>query len=98
MGYNEGVDKETAPQVRKHPEARTTKGDFMDTTTVAHPAREATPTREKGTCSGCGTTTKTLTAPISNARDYEGPMYCLSCNPRFLTLDMHYSSLERLGA
>jgi len=68
----------------------------MDTTTVAQPAHPAP--RECGTCSGCGTTTKTLTAPHSGARDYEGPMYCLSCNPRFLALDMHYSSLERLGA
>ena len=67
----------------------------MDTTTVAHPAPPTT--REKGTCPGCGTTTKTLTAPIPNARGHEGPMYCLSCNPRFLTLDMHYSSLERLA-
>jgi len=24
-------------------------------------------------------------------------MYCLSCNPRFFTLDMHFSSLERLA-
>jgi hypothetical protein len=61
-------------------------------------AQPAPTTREKGTCSGCGATTKTLTAPIQGARDYEGPMYCLSCNPRFFTLDMHYSSLERLGA
>ena len=70
----------------------------MDTSTLAHQPATATTTREKGTCSGCGATTKTLTAPIPNARDYEGPMYCLSCNPRFLALDMHYSSLERLGA
>jgi len=67
----------------------------MDTTTVAHPAPPTT--REKGTCSGCGTTTKTLTAPIQGARDYEGPMYCLSCNPRFLPLEMHYSSLGLLA-
>ena len=67
----------------------------MDTTKSSAPAHPST--REKGTCSGCGTTTKTLTAPIPNARDYEGPMYCLSCNPRFLMMDMHYSSLERLA-
>ncbi len=66
---------------------------------LAHPAPETTPTtRERGTCSGCGTTEKTLTAPKSNAgHGYEGPMYCLSCNPRFFSLDMHYSSLERLA-
>ena len=54
------------------------------------------PTRERGTCSGCATTTKTLSAPHSGARDYTGPMFCLSCNPRFFALDMHFSSLERL--
>lgn len=53
----------------------------MDTTTVAQPAHPSP--REKDTCSGCGTTTKTLTAPHSGARDYIGPMYCLGCNPRF---------------
>jgi hypothetical protein len=67
----------------------------MDTKTLP---RE-TKTRKCGQCAECGTTTKTLTAPHSGARNYTGPMYCLSCNPRFLgTLDMHYSSLERLGA
>ena len=69
----------------------------MDTTSVARPAPETTnTTRERGTCSGCGTTTKTLTAPHLNARDYTGPMYCMSCNPRFFTVDMHFSCLERL--
>jgi hypothetical protein len=68
----------------------------MDTTKDTAPP--PTTTREKGTCEGCGATTKTLTAPIPNARDYTGPMFCLSCNPRFLgTLEMHYSSLERLA-
>ncbi len=74
----------------------------MDTTTVAHPAREATTTRfERGTCAECGTTTKTLTAPRPNVgHDYKGEMFCLSCNPRFVagTLDMHFSDLERLEA
>ena len=70
----------------------------MDTIRIAHPAREATTTRERGTCSGCGTTTKTLTAPHSGARNYTGPMYCLGCNPRFFALDTHFSSLERLEA
>ncbi len=73
----------------------------MDTTTVAHPAPPAKLTREKGTCEGCGTTTRTLTAPRPNARDYAGPMFCLPCNPRFLgtldVLEIHYSSLERLA-
>ncbi len=57
-------------------------------------------TRERGTCAGCGTTTKTLTAPHSGARNYTGPMYCLGCNPRFAagTLNMHFSCLERLEA
>jgi hypothetical protein len=54
-------------------------------------------TRERGTCSGCGTTTKTLTAPQSNVgHGYEGPMYCLSCNPRFFVLDAQWSCLERM--
>ncbi|CAN5133133.1 hypothetical protein BH24ACT19_BH24ACT19_21570 [soil metagenome] len=64
----------------------------------AHPVPEET--RERGACAGCGTTEKALTAPKPNARDYEGPMYCLSCNPRFFTgsLEMHFSCLERMDA
>ncbi len=73
----------------------------MIETTIAQPAQPTT-TREKGTCSGCGTTTKTLTAPHSGARNYTGPMFCLGCNPRFAgeagTVDMHFSALERLEA
>jgi hypothetical protein len=34
-------------------------------------------------CAGCGTTEKSLMAPHPNARNYTGPMYCMSCNPRF---------------
>ncbi len=61
----------------------------------AHPVPEAT--RERGACSGCGTTTKTLTAPRANVgHDYKGEMYCLSSNPRFFTVDMHFSCLERM--
>jgi hypothetical protein len=69
----------------------------MDTTTVAQPAHPVPEeTRECGTCSGCGTTTKTLTAPRPNVgHGYRGPMYCLSCNPRFFTLDAQWSALER---
>ena len=66
---------------------------------LAHPAHPVVPeeTRERGTCSGCGTTTKTLTAPRPNVKHgYEGPMYCLSCNPRFFDLDAHWSCLERM--
>lgn len=38
------------------------------------------------TCAGCGvpSTEKPLMAPHKNARGYTGPMYCLSCNPRFV--------------
>jgi hypothetical protein len=68
----------------------------VDTKSLAHPARplpEAT--RERGRCSGCGTIAKTLTAPRRNVRHaYRGPMYCLSCNPRFFTLD---HPMVRLG-
>jgi hypothetical protein len=54
-------------------------------------------TRERGICSGCGTTTKTLTAPRPNVgHGYRGPIYCLPCNPRFFTLDAHWSCLERM--
>jgi hypothetical protein len=57
---------------------------------LAHPVHPVVPeeTRECGTCSGCSTTTKTLTAPRPNVgHGYRGPMYCLSCNPRFFVLD-----------
>ncbi len=62
----------------------------------AHPVPEEAP--ELGTCSGCGTTAKTLMAPAPNVgHDYAGPMYCMSCNPRFFTVDVHFSCLERMG-
>ncbi len=72
----------------------------MDTKSLAQPAHPVVPeeTRERGQCSGCGTTTKTLTAPRPNVgRGYRGPMYCLSCNPRFFTLDAQRSGLARMG-
>ncbi len=34
-------------------------------------------------CAQCGTAEKSLMAPVPNARNYSGPMYCMSCNPRF---------------
>ncbi len=42
---------------------------------------EASPKR----CAECGCSSheRALTAPHRNARGYTGPMYCLSCNPRF---------------
>jgi hypothetical protein len=73
----------------------------MDTTRIAHPAHHVEPeeTRERGTCSSCGTTTKTLTAPQKVGHGYNGPMYCLPCNPRFGgdMLDAQWSALERMG-
>ena len=66
---------------------------------LAQPAHKETTTRERGTCSGCGTTTKTLTAPRPNVpHDYKGEMFCLPCNPRFFALDANFSSLERMNA
>ena len=86
-----------APQVLEHPGARTTAS--LEATvikeSVAHTGHEATATRERGTCFGCGTTTKTLMAPIPNARGYEGPMYCMSCNPRFFTVDRENGLVHR---
>lgn len=75
----------------------------MDTRSLAHPTRTVPAgeekTRECGTCSGCGTTAKMLTAPRPHVgHGYRGPMYCLSCNPRFFVVDMHFSCLERMGA
>ena len=55
-------------------------------------------TRERGVCAECGETAKALQAPHPNVGTaYWGPMYCRECNPRFLVLDMHHSSLERLS-
>ena len=67
----------------------------MATTKDSAPTRTPS-TREKGTCAGCGTTEKALIAPRKNLRDYEGPMYCLSCNPRFGDGGIE-ELLERLG-
>ena len=62
----------------------------------AHPVVSEV-TRERGICASCGTTTKTLTAPRPNVgHGYEGPMYCLSCNPRFFVLDAQWSCLEKM--
>jgi hypothetical protein len=73
----------------------------VSNTSLAHRAHPSTPvpeeTPERGTCSGCGTTTKTLTAPRPNVgHGYRGPMYCLSCNPRFFALGAQWSCLERM--
>jgi hypothetical protein len=73
----------------------------MASTSLAQPAHTVVPkeNRQRGTCSGCGTTTKTLTAPRLNAEHgYRGPMYCLSCNSRFFTLDAQWSCLERMAS
>ena len=66
-------------------------------TTESSASTAHTSTRRRGTCSGCSTTTKTLTAPRPNVgHGYRGPMYCLACNPRFRTLDAQWSCLERM--
>ena len=63
----------------------------------AHPVVPDEETRERGTCSGCGTIAKALTAPRPNVgHGYRGPMYCLACNPRFFTLVAQWSCLERM--
>jgi hypothetical protein len=70
----------------------------MATTSLAHPVSEEE-TRERGTCSGCDTTAKTLTAPRPNVgHGYRGAMYCLSCNPRFFVLDVQWSCLKRMDS
>jgi hypothetical protein len=97
-----GVSKKMAPQVLAHPEARTTESFWRFTVierSLAHPAHPVVPEeiRERGQCSECDTTTKTLTAPHPNVGHcYTGPMYCLACNPRFFTLDAQWSCLERM--
>ncbi len=72
--------KETAPQELQLPKARTTEafgGETMIERSLAYPAYPVDPdeTRQRGTCYGCGTTTKTLTATHANVgHGYEGPM------------------------
>ena len=40
---------------------------------------------------------ESLTAPRPHVgHGYKGPMYCLSCNPRFFTLDAQWSCLEMM--
>ncbi len=54
----------------------------MDKNSVArvdHASGKASPK----CCAGCGDAEKARMAPVPNARDYAGPMFCLSCNPRF---------------
>ena len=63
-----------------------------------HQDREA---HEGETCRGCaecGRADKSLTAPKPNARGYTGPMYCLSCNPRFSGGIGARAMFERMGA
>src|SRR5215207_2246330 len=83
------------------PEARTTRRSLMASTSLARPAHPVPEEarRERGQCSGCGTTTKALTAPRPNVgHGYRGAMYCLPCNPRFggAMLDAQWSALERM--
>ena len=92
-----------APREHHLPEARTTESFWRFTVierSLAHPAQPVPEeTRERGTCSGCGTTTRTLTAPRPNVgHGYKGSMYCLSCNPRFFALDAQWSCLERMAS
>ncbi len=62
---------------------------------VAHTGHETT-VRMKGTCAGCGTTTKTLIAPRKGVgHSYTGPMHCMGCTPRFGGV-MLAAGLERL--
>ena len=87
-----------APQVLVTPRSPANLLRRLTMKSLAYPAHLVPEeTRERGTCFGCGTTTKTLMAPILNARAYEGPMYCMCCNPRFFTVDMHFSCLERMS-
>ena len=55
---------------------------------------------ERKGCAECGTTEHALMAPEPNMRNYSGPLYCLSCNPRFGggLLDAQWSCLERMEA
>ncbi len=70
----------------------------MAKTSVAQPEKHTT-TRETGTCAGCGTTEKTLTAPRPNAgHGYKGEMYCVACNPRFGLRGIGRANLARLVA
>ena len=70
----------------------------MDTARIPQPEQRTT-TRETGTCAGCGTTTKTLTAPRPNAgHSYKGEMYCVACNPRFGLRGIGRANLARLVA
>ncbi len=54
----------------------------MDKNSVArvdHASGKALPK----SCAGCGSTSKARMAPVPNARNYTGPMFCAGCNPRF---------------
>lgn len=64
----------------------------VDKVRIAH---EGPNGKTKG-CAGCGSTEKSLMAPTPNARDYAGPMYCLSCNPRFVGVGM-VAALDRIA-
>jgi hypothetical protein len=86
-----------APTVLTTPRGPDQEEYLLIEQSLAHPAHPVPEeTRERGQCSGCGTKAKTLTAPAKVGHGYQGPMYCLPCNPRFLTLDAQWSSLERM--
>jgi len=58
---------------------------------------QASPTCKRGTCAGCGSTTKALIAPRRGVgHGYTGPMHCLSCSPRFSGGGVD-ELLERMG-
>ena len=67
-------------------------------TTSSIPATQKVRNPEPRCCAACGEAAKALQAPRPNVGNgYAGPMYCRECNPRFRFLDMHHSSLERMG-
>ncbi len=40
---------------------------------------------KRGSCAGCGCTDRALMVPERGiSRGYDGPMFCMGCNPRFV--------------
>lgn len=53
--------------------------------------------RPRKHCVGCGEPSGRPSQGGKALRRYEGAWYCLHCDPRFESVDLHYSCLERMG-
>jgi hypothetical protein len=74
------------------------QGVQIDTPNDIRRSDEKVAVEERKGCAECGTIERGLMASKPNVgHGYQGPMYCMECNPRFRYLDAVFTGLERMG-